>query len=375
MGKPLFSIIIPVYNAQNYIRKAVESVRNQTFGEWELLLVSDCPEDASNLICREYSSRDERIRLIKLDENRGAGYARNMGIAAAEGTYITFMDADDYIADTMLEVVYRVLRSHPAKLTVLGILKEYFDQEGKISATERFLPVKKGEPEALTFDEGSHGESLTVLFLRGQKEVRDRIISLEQNTLYGYVCNKFYEAAYLKHLKLEMADMPLLEDARFNIQYVTDIDSMNLVNIAPYHYCKRNSGRLKEKNLVNYYEIHRAHIDMLFSQQIGWDHADAKTRKILGGSFAKYMFAAMERNCGRENGLDHAQRKQWMKAVFSDYLFAELIPFGRGNGMRDSLMLFILKTKSVPLNLAAGRIRYLFRKKLPGLFIKEKQKN
>lgn len=375
MNKPVFSIIIPVYNAQKYIRKAIESVRNQTFGLWELLLVTDCPQDASMLICQEYSGRDERIRLVKLEKNGGAAHARNTGIALAEGMYIAFMDADDYIVDTMLEVVYRVLQNHPAKLTVLGALEEYYNQEGQIINTNELLPIRRDEPQALTFDEGSHGENLTVLFLKGTAEVRPQIIHLEKETLYGYLWNKFYDAAYLKGLHLEMADMPLLEDARFNVQYAMEIDSMNLVNLAAYHYCKRNNGSLTGKAVLDYYEIHRAHIDMLFSQQIGWGHADANTRRILGEIYARYILSAMERNCTREANMSHRQRKEWMKAVFSDYLFGELIPFGRGNGTLNSILLLVLKTKSTALNLAAGRFIYFVKTKMPGVFAKARQKH
>ncbi len=370
MSKPVFSIIIPVYNAQKYIRKAIESVRNQTFSKWELLLVTDCPQDASRLICQEYSGRDERIRHIELPENGGAAHARNTGIAMAEGTYITFMDADDYVCDTMLEVVYGVLKNHSAKLTVLGALEEYYNAEGQIIDKKELLPVKSGEAQALTFDNSGKEEGLTVLFLRGQEGVRAQVIELERKTLYGYLWNKFYDAEYLKKQKLEMADMPLLEDAKFNVQYMQEIDSMNLINLAAYHYCKRNNASLTNKAVPDYYKIHRAHVDMLFSQQIGWGMADAKTRGILGEIYGRYIVSAMTRNCTKDSGMSHSDRKQFMKDVFSDYLFEELIIYGQGNGFFNGMLLVVLKTKSVILNLMAARVIYFVKNKLPGVFAK-----
>jgi glycosyltransferase involved in cell wall biosynthesis len=90
------SIIIPVYNAAPYLESSVNSVINQTYSNWELILVDDGSKDESGQICDKFAQKDSRIRVIH-QENAGAGAARNNGISQTKGDYVVFVDADDYI--------------------------------------------------------------------------------------------------------------------------------------------------------------------------------------------------------------------------------------------------------------------------------------
>ncbi len=95
------SIIIPVYNAEKYISRCVDSIISQTCNNWELILINDGSHDSSGAICDEYAARDHRIKAIHRP-NGGASSARNAGIDAATGEYICFVDADDFVSPTML---------------------------------------------------------------------------------------------------------------------------------------------------------------------------------------------------------------------------------------------------------------------------------
>lgn len=90
------SVIVPVYNAANYIAMCIQSVQNQTFNSWELILIDDGSQDNSLEICQKYADEDDRISVIH-QENAGPGIARNTGIAKALGNYVVFIDSDDYI--------------------------------------------------------------------------------------------------------------------------------------------------------------------------------------------------------------------------------------------------------------------------------------
>lgn len=91
----LVSIITPSFNSSNFIKKTIESVINQSYNNWELIIVDDCSSDDSCLIINEFVQLDPRIKLIKLEKNSGAAVARNMGIDAANGRFIAFLDSDD----------------------------------------------------------------------------------------------------------------------------------------------------------------------------------------------------------------------------------------------------------------------------------------
>lgn len=99
----LVSIITPVYNAEKFIRETIQSVKNQTHQNWELILVDDCSSDSSCLIIEEHIDKDPRIKLIELSENSGPAVARNEAIKLAKGRYLAFLDADDIWFDFHLK--------------------------------------------------------------------------------------------------------------------------------------------------------------------------------------------------------------------------------------------------------------------------------
>ena len=98
MLKPLISIIVPIYNVQNYIGRCIESVEYQDFFNWELILIDDGSTDESLLICQRYAEKDDRIKVFT-QKNFGVSVARNKGLDLAVGEYITFIDGDDYWID------------------------------------------------------------------------------------------------------------------------------------------------------------------------------------------------------------------------------------------------------------------------------------
>ena len=96
------SVIIPVYNAEKYLTKCLNSIVNQTYTNLEIILVNDGSKDSSLNICYEYKKKDDRIKVINND-NHGASYSRNCGISISTGEYIMFIDADDYIENNFIE--------------------------------------------------------------------------------------------------------------------------------------------------------------------------------------------------------------------------------------------------------------------------------
>lgn len=96
-GAPLVSVIVPVYNQEDYLARALDSILNQSLTSLEVIVINDASTDATLTVCRACSSRDPRIKVIDLKENHGQGYARNLALGVALGQFITFVDADDYL--------------------------------------------------------------------------------------------------------------------------------------------------------------------------------------------------------------------------------------------------------------------------------------
>lgn len=98
MKTPLVSIIIPVYNIEQYLRRCLDSIISQTYENYEVILINDGSTDASGEVCDEYEYKDRRFRVIH-QKNQGVSTARNRGVAAAKGDYFTFIDGDDWVSD------------------------------------------------------------------------------------------------------------------------------------------------------------------------------------------------------------------------------------------------------------------------------------
>ncbi|WP_367772870.1 glycosyltransferase family 2 protein [Flavobacterium sp. WC2421] len=95
MGQPLVSILIPTFNSEKFISESIRSVQNQTYTNWEIILVDDCSTDSTLCLVEELAIKDNRIQYSRLEKNSGTGVARNSALALAKGQYIAFLDADD----------------------------------------------------------------------------------------------------------------------------------------------------------------------------------------------------------------------------------------------------------------------------------------
>lgn len=120
----LISIIVPIYKVEDYLRQCIESIQNQTYSNLEIILVDDGSPDNCGKICDEYAAKDPRIVVLH-NKNGGPAAARNAGIEAATGQYISFCDGDDSLKDTMLEELLQNLLSTGSDVSVCGITRVY----------------------------------------------------------------------------------------------------------------------------------------------------------------------------------------------------------------------------------------------------------
>lgn len=120
MSKKLVSIITPLYNSEKYIRDTIDSVLNQTYDNWEMIIVDDCSNDSSGDIVKNYVERDKRIKYIKLEKNMGVSNARNMAIRRSKGKFIAFLDSDDIWKFNKLEKQINFMMKNNLSITFTG---------------------------------------------------------------------------------------------------------------------------------------------------------------------------------------------------------------------------------------------------------------
>lgn len=128
-SNPLVSVIVPVYNVENYIHRAVDSLLNQTYPFLDIILVDDGSPDECPHICDEYARKDSRIRVIH-KINGGLSDARNAGLEIAKGEYLTFLDSDDYLSVRAIEYFIRTVQEQNVDIVCCGL--NIIDGEGRI---------------------------------------------------------------------------------------------------------------------------------------------------------------------------------------------------------------------------------------------------
>jgi len=129
MESPLVSIIIPTFNSHKFIFEAIRSVQNQTYVNWEIILVDDCSTDETVAIISRCTQEDNRIQMLELAVNSGTGVARNAALASAKGKYIAFLDADDLWKPNKLEVQIKFMQANNLPFTFS--FYDCIDEEGK----------------------------------------------------------------------------------------------------------------------------------------------------------------------------------------------------------------------------------------------------
>ncbi|NMP36972.1 MAG: glycosyltransferase family 2 protein [Clostridiales bacterium] len=351
---PFFSIVMPVYNVEKYLTDAVNSVIGQTFGDFELLLMDDCSPDKSPEMCDAFAESDERIRAIHLEKNNGVSNTRNIGAQEASGKYLMFMDSDDYIDTSLLADVYASLEKNEAEVVVFGMSEELFSAQGEHISTK-----------CTCVDEQLFSD---------RTQLRKYIVYLEQSTLYGYACNKFYSVEYLRKIKIKYSEYALLEDIYFNIAFFQDITKLNVLGNSSYHYRKVSDQNSRTAKFVNeYFELHRKKIEMLVNQQQSWGVLSDDSKTIIADIFARYIFSAIERNCDSRSGMNAKLRRQWLINLYDDEIVKLLLPFmSQGAGLQGKLNRFLVG-HNIRVCLFFGEIISFIKRRFPVVFYKLKQ--
>lgn len=255
MPRPKVSIIVPVYNAQKYLSRCIDSLKNQTLEDIEIILVDDSSTDSSLEICKSAQDKDSRIKVIH-KENGGAGLARNAALKIATGEYIGFLDSDDYAEADMFKTLYDKAKEYNCDLVMSGvlfvdgnmfseegecILKTYFDKDTHFETKESLKELKMGIVGATPHDadDSKYGMSIWKNLFRNE-------IIKENNIVF------------------ESEREMLSEDAIFMIDYISCIKKATGICEAFYNYCRNEDSISKsykkdrfEKSLVFVREVEK----------------------------------------------------------------------------------------------------------------------
>ena len=212
-----FSIIMPIYGVENYLREGIDTVLAQTFGDFELILVDDRSPDSCPAICDEYAARDERIKVIHKPKNEGLSEARNTGYAAAKGKYIYYMDSDDTIEPNLLEVLNDAF-ADGSDIVVFGVRCVHEDKNGEVTHTETLCPSA-----FLAEDAPSIGQCF---------------VELGRSRIFPYAWNKAYKRSFLEKCGVSFELAKLIEDFLYNIAVFEKAEKIKVLDEVYYNYRK-----------------------------------------------------------------------------------------------------------------------------------------
>lgn len=224
----LLSIIIPIYNAEKYLKMCVDSILQQTFSNFELLLIDDGSRDASPQICDDYARKDARCKVTH-KENGGCSSARNLGISLAEGDLVAFVDADDYLDCDMYQILIDNLDKTDSDVSVCGYKRE------KESSVPNLIE--------------SH-DTLAPILILTEKEIYDSI-TRQKNSIEGMVWNKVWKREVVGDHRYR-TDVAINDDAVFTWETLKDAKQVCYCDLPMYHYMVLPSGIVSSSKLDNY---------------------------------------------------------------------------------------------------------------------------
>lgn len=221
------SVIVPVYNAERYIKRCIESILSQTFRDFELILIDDGSKDKSGEICDKYATEDERVKVIH-KENGGVSKARNTGLDIASGKYVEMVDADDYLSKDTLEKLYKRAEDNNSDVVVFGIRNICGD-------------------------------------LIRQTDVYDGDCTLEQfltkfedyvsNAILGASWNKLYKKEIIGDIRYN-ENLKYNEDTHFNFDVLSNCKTVSAQSWVWYNYVNDNPDSATKKRIENLFDVY-----------------------------------------------------------------------------------------------------------------------
>lgn len=258
------SIIVPVYNVEKYLPTCIESILNQSYKNFELILVDDGSPDKSGDICDNYAKKDNRIKVIH-QINSGVSKARNTGIDNASGEWILFVDSDDELTDNSLECY-------------ISSIAESNEVDAIISGMKKIFVSDEKEAEFFTL------ENKTFL----KKDFEDMVSYIESKYLFGFVWSRLFKNDIIKRNNIRFNErLASFEDRLFFLDYLAHCDIVKTISDVTYIYRRFGNESLcskyipVEKRIETVQCLHKSSLSISDS---------SKFREILDKNYVDMLF-------------------------------------------------------------------------------------
>ena len=342
VNHPQLSVIIPVYNAGAYIKETMRSLTGQTFSDFEVICVEDRSKDDSLSILRELARQDDRIRIIALDKNVGAGEARNVGLGHARGTYITFLDADDTIESDLYERAMALTEGGSVDQVVWGAVEEHYDAGGRHIRSVSLVPAAQ---DCQTY-----------------REIGQAALRLEEQTLFGYLWNSLYKGQIIRDHAIKLGNMVFYEDYFFNLEVIRHTRRLRVLDYGGYHYFKRVNASVTHRFSEDYFALSYSRVDSFYRFCLERELLTREARRILGIKLLRYTLSALARNHHPLSRMTDRERKRWLQEILQKPLYGELLGSEVSLGPVWGTLRRMVLEKNRHLLLLTGKLCYILRR-------------
>lgn len=313
----LVSIIIPIYNAEKHISKCLNSVLNQTYVKFELILVNDGSTDKSLDICEEFQKKDNRIRIISI-KNSGPSVARNKGLSESKGELLQFVDSDDFVEVNITEKLINALNEN-SQLVISGYNSIFED-----TVEEKYLTDK----------------------IYDLKDTLENFTELYENLQFQYLWNKIYIASIIKKNNLKFSEETKRgEDILFNIKYIEHCNFINIISDRLYNYVHYNTDSLTKNYNQNLYVDQKRvfnQIRNLLVHHNKYSFNKARIEKL----YIQRIVNCFDNLYSKSNELNSNQRLIIIKEILDDKYTRKSVRFYRGAGFKWVLLKLLMYIKS-----------------------------
>lgn len=324
---------MPVYGVEDYVGKAIESIKNQTLTDWEFFCVDDGTKDRSGEICDEYAAKDPRIIVIH-KENGGAPSARNVAIDKARGKYMYFMDSDDWAEPTMLEDMYNLAERDNAQLVVAGF---YIDTY--YSDTEKY----------------SQQQFCESAVYKNSREFRQNAHKLFDKNLLYTPWNKLYLSSYILENKLYFPET-FWDDFPFNLSVVRDVERVTVTSEKYYHFIRKRGESETAKYRADMFQKREEEHSWMLELYEHWKTDSPEIREFLARRYIERVIGCIENVTNRNCTLSSKEKKAEIKKMISSDRAKEAVRTAKPNSNYMKLMLLPIKWNSAFLAKLEGSV-------------------
>lgn len=256
---PKISIIVGLYNVTSFLKnKKLSCILNQSYSNWELLLVDDGSTDDTSKVCDQFAEQDSRIKVFHKG-NGGLGSARNLGIEQATGEYLWFYDVDDEVELNLLEYCVAEMDKRQVDLMIFG----FWAITPSLNLTEEVHFTEKE--------------------IRGQDQLRECYLDDLLFVRYGngFAWNKVYRRSFIEHNHIRYENQRIQQDEVFNIKVYQAVNSIYLSSKLLYHYFIYSTGNNRSRFIPNRFDIYLSIFDHFTELKDAWHIEDPRFMEYL----------------------------------------------------------------------------------------------